>query len=210
MTSVVEISNRALSYLGNKRINQIDADTNEARACNLHFAPCRDDLLERHEFHFGVARAALAALATNPRPKEWKYAYGRPSFSYTILSVFDVDTGPTDPPSPYLMEGSVIYSNIKNANIAYSGASEDPGLWSATFRTALAWELASAIAMSLTEDTQRARAASDMARSKFTTAVSHDLRTRAAVQSYTRMSPAIIARLGLTSPGAFYKYENAV
>jgi len=198
--SVVQICNEALSYLGQARINDIEDDTNEARACNLHYETLRDRELEAFAWHHIISRQILAAV-TNTRTKEWKYSYAKPALTTSIITVFDTETGPTDPPHEYLLEGSTIWTNVKDANIVFAGTSTNPAAWSALFRDAISWALAARTAMSLTEDRDRAKDARDQSLQTMSQAQAHDLRVRKEMQTYTRMSPAIMARLGLDNPG---------
>lgn len=207
MTSVVQICNMALSRLGQRRINAIDEDTNEARACNLHYVELRDREIEAFDWHHTITRKVLAAVP-NDRTEEWDYAYQRPSLMASFIGVLDPDIGTLDPPFPYLIEGSTIYTNVEKAVGVYAGTSSDPGAWTALFRGALAWCLAREICMSLTEEPQRLELATQSAMQEMSKAQAHDLRIREHMQTYTRMSPALLARLGLSVDG-WVRFEDA-
>lgn len=203
MSSEVDICNRALSRLGQAQIVNLTDGTVEARACNLHYLPERDGFLEEHDWHFGITREVLAEV-TNTREAEYDHAYQRPAGAHTVIGVFRSDLGPIDPPDPYRLEGDTIFCNIPIAHIIYAGATTNPGKWSELFRTALSWRIQAAITMALTEDERREAKAQQQAEYASSRAQAHDIRQRAEFQTYTRVSPTIIARLGLEHPGRWY------
>ena len=86
MASVVEICNRALSYIGNSRsINSLTEASKEAGECSLHFEACRDAVLSDFDWNFATKRVALADTS-NP-PPDWEYAYQYPSDCLRITEI---------------------------------------------------------------------------------------------------------------------------
>ena len=200
MTSVVEVCNIALSRLGQKRINAIDEDTNEARECNLHYYNLRDRELEGFDWHHTISRQVLAAV-TNDRSKEWKYAYQAPALMSSFIGVFSATVGPIDPPHRYLLEGSTIYCDVYQASGLFTGTATDPASWSALTRNAISWGLAEELAMPLTETESRAERARQKFQQEMSRAQAHDLRVRKEMQTYTVVTPALLSRLGLSNDG---------
>lgn len=200
MSSVVEVCNLALSRIGQARINVIEEDTDEARACALHYYTLRDAELEAFDWHHTINRQVLA-VKTNDRPKEWQYAYQTPALMSSLIGVFSASVGPIDPPHRYALEGSTIYSDVYQASALFTGTSSDPASWSALLRSAIAWGLAEEVATSLTEELNRAERARQKFQQELTRAQSHDLRVREQMQTYTVVSPALLSRLGLVSDG---------
>ncbi len=66
MASNVEIANRALQYLGAKRIAALTEDSRNAQAINACFESVKLAELRKHPWAFAIARASLAANATAP------------------------------------------------------------------------------------------------------------------------------------------------
>ena len=65
-SSVVQICNLALSWLGGDLIISLDDPTVEAKLCKANYEPLRDAVLEEREWTFAVIRTELAALQSVP------------------------------------------------------------------------------------------------------------------------------------------------
>lgn len=65
-SSVVQICNLALSWLGGDLIISLDDETVEAKLCKANYEPLRDAVLEEREWTFAVVRKELAALQSVP------------------------------------------------------------------------------------------------------------------------------------------------
>ena len=68
--SIVDIANKALTYLGADAITNVSDDTVEGRAINRIFEQSRDYCLRDHPWNFALIRVALAADTTSP---VWEY-----------------------------------------------------------------------------------------------------------------------------------------
>lgn len=166
--SKVQICNRALSaHLGAGRINALDEATTQAEQCALHFDDALATILERHDWTFARRRRALAEVV-NDR-EDWAHKYSVPSDMLRITWIGsnagrtyaeDVAAGPGVDRETI---GNAIYCDTATAYIRYTAKIEDVGILPQTVRNALAAELASLIAMPITQDTKLARAARDAA-----------------------------------------------
>lgn len=66
MTERVDVCNMALSLLGEDPITTIDDDSNNARQLKIFYTPCRDAVLESHDWTFAIERFVPAKSATQP------------------------------------------------------------------------------------------------------------------------------------------------
>ena len=82
-TSDVAICNLALTYLGDSSITALTDNTDRARACNAHYANCRDQVLRMHPWNSSLVRVSLAALADSPA-WEWSYQFTLPKDTYCL------------------------------------------------------------------------------------------------------------------------------
>lgn len=71
MTTSVDIANRALSMLGEKRITALTDDNKQGRAMNARYALLRDAELVAYPWRFAIKRVKLYSSGTAP---EWGYS----------------------------------------------------------------------------------------------------------------------------------------
>lgn len=178
--SKIQICNRALStYLGSKRINAIDEATPEAEQCQLHYDDALRTVIESHEWGFATTRKKLAQLV-NDRPGEWDYKYQRPVDAVTVIWVNDEETARIEmaagntPDADRETSEDFIYSNTPTATCQYVRLITDPTKYSQKFRNAVSAELASNMALTLTEDIKRTRNALEFAMLTLDDAIAHD------------------------------------
>lgn len=161
--SSVQICNRGLSkYLGLPRINNLDEATPVAELCKLHYEDSLRVLTEHHWWSFAAGRNVMAELP-NDRPQEWNYKYQKPADALAIRWVNDpvvaanlLEVG-EEPDSDRLLFGQHIYSNVFGAACEFSKLIDDATKFPQYFADALSAEIAASVAMSLTEDMNRAR-----------------------------------------------------
>lgn len=157
MASAIEIANRALTKLGERRILAFTDDTKQARDVNSMFAVVRDAELRSSRWRFALARAQLPALSTAPA-----FGYERqfqlPNDCLKVLEVgfyspgVDLSDYVQTDNSDYAVEGSVILSNLEAPlNLRYVKQVTDPTLFDALFVEAFACRLAAELAEPLTE-----------------------------------------------------------
>lgn len=65
MSSVVDICNLALSWLGEKPIISLDDEGDAAALCKANYAPLRDAVLESAEWTFATKRLRLTPISEN-------------------------------------------------------------------------------------------------------------------------------------------------
>lgn len=193
MTTVVKICNMALAHVGQPRISNIS----ESNECDLFYEQVRDEELEGFDYYFGIARQSLAEKASNPLSKQWDYAYAIPSNLKTMIAITNEDARETDPKYPFIVEGATLYTNVVRAQAIYAADSDDPSLWSALFRDAVAYKLASRIAIPITQRADFARWAMEQYQGCVSRAQAHSIRCKAEVQTYTRQPPSQLFRSGI-------------
>jgi hypothetical protein len=165
----VTICNVALSLIGvSKQITSITEDTTEATACNLHYDLALSNILEEANWPFAIKRANLALYA-GTAPNDWGYQYAYPSDCVRPMLIVDPQQALTYYEFllwvqniegryliPFKVESiggdKVIYSDMENACLAYVFLNTDTAKYPQAFSNALAWQLASMIAMSVTGD----------------------------------------------------------
>lgn len=166
-TPSIAVCNIALAEIRAPAITSLDDDSPEANACGIHYDDCLQILLEAHDWGFAKRRVGLAALATNERAGEWGYAYAVPQdMAVAGTLVHSVPTPisgvfypwPYDFPRPpfylhhFVLDSGVIYSNLENATFEYISRDVAEASMTATFKRALALELASRLAITLRDD----------------------------------------------------------
>jgi hypothetical protein len=182
MPSIVEICNRALTtYLGGGTITSLAEDTPSAVQCNLHYEPTRIRLLEAFWWNFATKRAVLAELTNDS--SVWGYRYAQPGDSLELRWVNDsFETAITlkrlneNPDVDREINASSIYCDIDTAVCEYTQDISDPTLFPPHFQDALAAQLASVIAMPITQDTAIASYAARRAGEELSRAVMLDER----------------------------------
>lgn len=156
--TVVQICNTALARIGvSNFIASIDEATQEAAVCKLLYEQCRDRLLREVHWPFARAFKALALVtqaSSSPAWKtEWQYAYRYPSDCLTIWRVLTTQGRNEIPPAAYEIghdeQGRLLFTDQQNAVIEYTARVEDPAQFDPSFMSALAWLLATEIAMPL-------------------------------------------------------------
>lgn len=175
--SQLEVSNLALAHLPAAPISSVDENSLEARECRRFYPHVIADILTApHEWSFANARATLAELATNDRPQEWLHAYGLPTdMSSPIRVLPDLQAAgvglpvplPGEPyaeawsvsgayyETPYIIDGSTLYSNVDAAIIEYVRNDLTGVNVSQLVVTAAALDLASRIVVPVKKDSDR-------------------------------------------------------
>jgi len=178
--SDVQICNMALAHCGiSLLIADLAEKSNQAELCSLFYASTRDKVLQAFPWPFACTCAPLQDLG-NP-PANWGFRYLYPTdclkfrnivasgcvpLSPGIRPGYSADSAPCTPPrAPFRVglaaDGSckVIYTDVSGAQGEYTVMVTDPTLFPRTFVNALAWALATELAVPLTTDMQRAQLA---------------------------------------------------
>ena len=174
MASAVDICNLALSHLGDSAtISRIDPPEGSAQAehCQRFYPLARNSLFEMHNWGFATKRASMALIGTNTIP-QWAYTYVQPIDAVNLLAVYAqyapddysepfpmayTQSGVTNTgqglytPQPFSSESlndgtAVIYTNVENAILRYTGIVTDSSKYSPLFCDCLSWLLASYLA----------------------------------------------------------------
>ena len=145
--SIVEICNAALSLIGEKQItNATLADDTEAeRQCALLYPVVRDKILRAHPWNFAEKRVQLAALTETPA-FEFNYYYQLPSDCLRVLRLYDADV-------PHRVEADRrLATDATPCKVIYTSKVTDPTEFDAGFTHAVIYQLASHLAMVLSDN----------------------------------------------------------
>jgi hypothetical protein len=148
MASDVGITNAALRKLGQAPITDFTENSKAARLANERFEDVRDELLYRHPWNFAEKRASLAASVT---PPAWGYTNAFPlPIDYIRMRVVN---GEDEHTAKWKVEdGSIVTDLPAPLEVLYTYQVTDANRMSASFREALASQLAADWAEDLTGD----------------------------------------------------------
>lgn len=145
--SETTICNQALGKLGVPRIIDLDEESTAARACRLHYAETRDEVLRHHRWNFAIRRTELVKLDTNPE-FGWAYQYELPT---DCLRLFEVNGWDVARRSGFWeIESRMLLTNASPAKVRYIARIEDANKFDSLFVEALALRLAGKISMPIT------------------------------------------------------------
>lgn len=176
--SPVSLCNLALSRAGGQRIAQITSlgeASNEARQCAILYPELLRTCLRRFPWQFAAKRAHLAFIGQGNR--QFLYSYQYPSDCLQARKIvsagketleFTTELGPDNTRN--------ILCNIEDAELLYTAEVTDPRVWDALFYSALAWELASELAVVLGNDSSKGKYLMDRAMLAFDEACTSDSR----------------------------------
>jgi hypothetical protein len=165
MASEIDICNLALSHIGaSATISSLTEQSEEAFHCNLLYADARDAVLRAHPWGFAKRYLALSECA-NP-PGNWKYRYAYPNDAIYAREILQANT--LGDPIKFEIALSdkfnsrEVLTNQENATLVYTYKVTNTLVFDPLFINALAWRIASDIAMPLTRDQERLKAAYQM------------------------------------------------
>jgi len=158
-----QLSNYALSKLGEEPVLLLTDDTKPARLLNRIFDQVRDAELRRSRWKFSLMRAQLVALVDAPN---WGFSkqYPLPSDFLGLVQVNDFYVRPMSKQrAPWALEGGLLLTDLPAPlKIRYVARITNTGLFDPLFVEALACKLAMEAAETLTQsETKRARAADE-------------------------------------------------
>lgn len=166
-TTPAELCSIALGYVGIRvQLDRLDEPGLEAEACAKLWPHCRDLLLSRRHWTFAARRAQLTAVVGAER-SGWGYAYRLPSdflavrslhneLNYGILETVAGRTRYRVEGSP---SGSLLFTNTSAVELLYTARFDTVVLYPPLVQDALAWLLASRLALELPVKPQLAAAA---------------------------------------------------
>lgn len=145
MASKVEICNIALHRIGQRPIQSIDENSNEAYTCRTFYDLARTAALRVHPWNFALKSQLLALL--EDAEDDWTYAYQLPSDCLRAVKI--VLAAGTDP-AAFEVRGQMFLTDQENVKLQYVYNLEDPSLFSAEFVEALTYRMASDMAVPIT------------------------------------------------------------
>ena len=159
MSSKVDVFNMALAHIG---VNSTVADelerSPERVVCTRFWDTCRDALFSYKDmpWSFAVARVVLADIGDPP--VGWGYRYRYPNDCLNALSILGA-SGRTELPTlrpkfevQYEADGRVILTDAESAQLLYVKRINEVERWPSYFVEAMAYRLASMIAMPMKND----------------------------------------------------------
>ncbi len=156
VTSEAGVCNVALAFVGEKQfINALDEPSTPARICKVHYALARDCVLEAFEWRFCKRTAALAGSVETR--DGWAHVYGTPSDCLKPRAILNsaVRLPARDQAIPFEQvlndagDALLICTDQEQASLVYSRHMTTVALMPAHVVDAIAWELATRIALSL-------------------------------------------------------------
>lgn len=164
--SKTSICNLALSRVRTDTIDDYDDDTSKAaNRCRIHYPVMRKTVLEAHNWNFAKAVKALA-LPSGEESFEFNYRYDYPVDCVKARYIVHPDELRGGASNGIILSNKTmgepiefdIYSsddgdrrfldcNIEEAHLAYTKDIEDTRMFSALFEDALAWKLATELAI---------------------------------------------------------------
>jgi hypothetical protein len=152
----VAIGNMALANIGQPPIQSFDEKNASGRALKLRYDECRREALSATLWNFASLWEAGVPLAIDPKPG-WSYVWSYPADALRVFEVYQPDK--TAPPIPFEVtdrpgsqSGRIIHTNDPAPVFIYSRDKTDPTTFDADFVNALAWLVASKIAMPITKN----------------------------------------------------------
>lgn len=155
MASQIDICNIALSRINKYSISSIDQSNEEARQCKIFWDVLRQNELRKHFWNFAMKTIALGQ--TTETRVDWGYIYSYPSdcirpkyifqegLPNTIINEYEVAISSKG-------HSRVICCNIQNAYLKYTYNVQDATVFDPSYANALAYLLASELAIPLTND----------------------------------------------------------
>ena len=181
------LCNLALVRIGQRQlIDSLEEASVEAQTCKAVYASARDAVLGEFWWPFATKRATLA-LITDGERDGWEYAYSLPADCIADGARY-LWSGLRDPPAesriPFTTEsndagdGLILLTDEEDAILVYTYAVTLPGLFPPLFVQALAWKVASELALGLPIKPQVGLAMDQKYRAALATAMTASARAR--------------------------------
>lgn len=174
-TSETEVCNLALIRLGHQTITSLAEGTPTSDLCNLLYTQTRDSLLRSHPWNFAIKRVTLALSGTTPN-HEFTYQHALPSDCLKVIRTNWEADGTTGSSAiygfpgvmgynqveiPYRIENGFLLCNETVAKIEYVARITDVAMFDPLFVRALSLDMATAMAMKLTDNATLFKTMSD-------------------------------------------------
>lgn len=220
MATQVDIYNLALSRVRAGSVGSTTESSPQAIQCNILYEQARDHLLTLYPWRFAKTTRALSLTGTTP--DEWLYAYDYPNDCLRLHYILPANSGKNLISSAGISTPSIEYTQIpyevatgsngsrliltdyEDAKISYTQAVTDTRLFDPLFVQALAWLMATDLAIALGGDSGKAyrSAAEQQFRDIMQQAVA--LSENEAEDGRPKLPRAIQARTGGLSSDYFY------
>lgn len=164
-TSTTAIANMAILHCGISRTIADLSDTEdtapEAIACRVFFEQARDRVLEAFDWPFARRAGPLQLVEAEPETSaadgsyQWGYSYRAPAAGAVFRGIRNPASRVTtaDTAIKWLLasdaSGGLVYTDAEDAYGVWSVRITDPAVWPAAFVDAVAYQLASYIALPL-------------------------------------------------------------
>lgn len=153
--SEAQICNIALLRIGHRVvIDSLEENNPAAQACKVLFDEARDSVLATAPWAFALQRADLS-LVEDAERNGWEFAYALPTDCISPVSIYSGTRNPSpDVQIPFKLEysatsGQLLLTDQEDAELSYVARVEDVPLFPPLFVDALAWKLASDLALAL-------------------------------------------------------------
>lgn len=150
MASALSICNTALLMANANTINSFGDSTREAAMCNQFYETTRDALLSKHPWTFSMFEETLARTSEDPLLDDYEYVYQLPADVVTIRKTDQLG-------NEYRILRDRLFSNQTSVKVLYQ---KNPGeeFFPAYFTRVIEFRMAEILSLSLTQDSDMARA----------------------------------------------------
>lgn len=153
-TSAVTLCNVALKLLGADSLTSFDEGTDLAESCSTIYPSTVRALQASHPWRFTLRKLQLSRLAEPPL-NEWRHAHTLPPDMLLLRQLFASGAVMQAPVADYELFDGRVYSNQPDLWADYQ-VERDPATWPPYFTTLAEYALAAALALAVTESTDRA------------------------------------------------------
>lgn len=177
MAERVDIANMALASLGEPPISSLEDESRPALLIKTFYEHARNATLESADWSF-ARRRFIPALLEEPPEWGWQYAYHIPSWCLTVVTVErgygEYRHGMRRRPTDHTIEGRRILANEEPIYCRGIEDIQEEGRFSHLFSMALSQQLASLVALPLTESNSKRQAALESFRTYLAAAKNSD------------------------------------
>lgn len=152
--SDVELCNAALKLLGSESLTSFEEGSDLAETCSALYADTIRALQASYPWRFTLAKQQLSRLA-DPPANEWTYQHALPPDRLLLRQLFPSSAVGAPPVGDYEIFGARVFSDQPDLWADYQVAT-DPATWPPYFRDVARHALAAALAVPVTESTDRA------------------------------------------------------
>jgi hypothetical protein len=150
----VDLCNKALTYIGEGRIGNMEESTEPAQLCGLLYEQARDEVLSAHPWASSLAYARLAEVVDEENLSGYTHCYQIPTTPgcLQIRRVFSPDSGIIV--SDWQRRGDKIYCNAESPALDFIQQIETPKTLTPALAEAMVLRLAYRLSYRLSTDKQ--------------------------------------------------------